>query len=127
MTESERSTPQPQSQVVLDETSCAAAENVEEERLDTLSADVHTNVTATVDRKAGVVLHLLSLSIMHSAPFLWELGPSYWKAELPLVVLSTGYPSGMRAQSIHDNFTGSLHFPRDYLLYPATDKFIICL
>ena len=68
--------------------SCAAAENVEEEQLDTLSADVQTNVIATVDRMAGLVLHLLSLPIMHSAQFLWELanGPSSWKAELSLVV-----------------------------------------
>ena len=47
MSESESSSPQPESQVLLDETSCVSAENVEEEQLDTLSAEVQTDVTGT--------------------------------------------------------------------------------
>ena len=46
MSESERSSPQPESQVLLDETS-VSAENVEEEQLDTLSVEVQTDVTGT--------------------------------------------------------------------------------
>ena len=47
MSESERFSPQPESQVLLDETSCVSAENVEKEQLDTLSAEVQTDVTGT--------------------------------------------------------------------------------
>ena len=90
--------------MVLDETSCAAAETVEDEQLDNLSADLQTNVTATVDRMAGLVLHLLSLSIIHSAQFSWELanGPSPWKAELPLVMYTIPcipFPSSFSRQT----------------------------